>query len=49
MFKHMERVFHMNSQAREQTGEQFFVFSCGNHYSNGHLVIGNKINRLQRL
>ena len=29
----------------EQTGVQMFVFNCGTHYSNGHLVI---LNRLQR-
>ena len=30
-----------------QTGELIFVFNCGTHYLNGHLVIHNKNNRLQ--
>ena len=38
-------VFHMISQTQE--GVHAFVFNCETHYSNDHLVIGNKINRLQ--
>ena len=27
----------------------FFVYDCGTHYSNGHLLIRNKIDRLRCL
>ena len=37
----------MISQTHGQTGAQVFVFNCGTHYSNGHFVIGKRMNRLQ--
>ena len=37
----------ITSQTYGQTGDQVFVFNFGTHYSNGHLVISKKINRLQ--
>ena len=47
--KHLEWVFHITSQSHGQTGEEDFVFNFGTHYSNGHLVIHNKIYRLRGL
>ena len=39
----------MTSQTHEQTGESnFFIYDCGTHYSNCHLVIlHNKIDSVQ--
>ena len=39
----------MTSQTYGQTGEHVFFFSCGTDYSNGHLVIRNRLQSIRIL
>ena len=47
--QHIERLFHCDCSHSWANRRAGFCFNYGAHYSNGHLVLSNKINKPQGL